>query len=328
MHAITDILKKDMGKRKKNKDKASAFKEYNPTAPGALNADHFRAWTNFINKKDSKTLNKVEIKKLFEEFKKELVIVPNNGDAFLKRLQERKVPAELCFTAPKNQPALENRSRFYDFKILTEAAEKGNVKYLKEACTDYLPLYSNKDVNKLIAVCRSHIESDAISKSKKKEFEEFLEFLRPKLLKRGVNSLEKIGHNDWFKWPKTDVLSSYLKIKGKDIDWEEIGILKILGYKVGNSSSLKRTEREEILDLAFEINLNICPTAINEEWGTPASAKRLRKMANSIASFTRNAKRRSNNDLQQAIADWEQDLNYLYYKFYCKFFNFAWPKTK
>ncbi len=46
------------------------------------------------------------------------------------------------------------------------------------------------------------------------------------------------------------------------------------------------------------------------EWGPPASSQRLTKVRNSIAAFSRNAQRR-NADYSEAIADWEEDLDWL-----------------
>jgi hypothetical protein len=60
-------------------------------------------------------------------------------------------------------------------------------------------------------------------------------------------------------------------------------------------------------------------------WALPASAHRLKKLADALASFTRNAKRRNNPALDSAIADWEHDLEYLYYRYYVGKFGFAWP---
>ena len=64
------------------------------------------------------------------------------------------------------------------------------------------------------------------------------------------------------------------------------------------------------------------------EWGMPYSPKRLQKMANSIASFARNAKRRHDTKMDNAISEWETDLRFLYEKFYVGRFGFGWPSTR
>jgi hypothetical protein len=63
------------------------------------------------------------------------------------------------------------------------------------------------------------------------------------------------------------------------------------------------------------------------EWGKPSSATRLKKIAENIASFVRNAKRRNDGRLDDAIKDWESDFNFLYRKYYVGEFHFAYPTT-
>jgi hypothetical protein len=66
-----------------------------------------------------------------------------------------------------------------------------------------------------------------------------------------------------------------------------------------------------------------------DEWGADRSARRLRKMAECIASFTKNAKRREDESYDDAIREWESDLQYLYDRYYIgKFhFDFVWPSN-
>lgn len=55
-------------------------------------------------------------------------------------------------------------------------------------------------------------------------------------------------------------------------------------------------------------------TSYFNEWGQPGSAKRLKKLTDSISAFTRNAKRRNRRNIgsfDKAIQDWEADLAYL-----------------
>jgi hypothetical protein len=62
-----------------------------------------------------------------------------------------------------------------------------------------------------------------------------------------------------------------------------------------------------------------------KEWASPQSAVRLKKMANSIASFARQAKRRRNADMREAVQSWEADLQMLYDEYYVEKFGFGWP---
>ena len=57
------------------------------------------------------------------------------------------------------------------------------------------------------------------------------------------------------------------------------------------------------------------------------AAARLKKMAETIAALARNAKRRNNASLDQAIRDWEHDLSFLYHTYYVGHFGFGWPST-
>ncbi len=85
-----------------------------------------------------------------------------------------------------------------------------------------------------------------------------------------------------------------------------------MGYKVGKQG-LSTTERREILRRVYSVELvagSADAQGYVREWGPPASTARLAKMVNSIAAFSRNAKRR-NTDYSEAIADWEEDLDWL-----------------
>ena len=109
----------------------------------------------------------------------------------------------------------------------------------------------------------------------------------------------------------------------------------MIGYAVGLSSYLSRPERETLLRRAFESNIAAHIPALSEEWGFPASPRRLRKIAESIAAFTRNAKRNRRGDYRQAVADWERDLQFLHAEYYLPMFDihlsslqFVWPETE
>lgn len=55
------------------------------------------------------------------------------------------------------------------------------------------------------------------------------------------------------------------------------------------------------------------------------SALRLEKSAPCLASFARQAKRRSNTKLTEAIRSRSHDLGFLYDQFYAPKFSFRWP---
>lgn len=126
-----------------------------------------------------------------------------------------------------------------------------------------------------------------------------------------------------FPWPSTKAnpgLGAYSAIEHTE------GILGYLGYHVGKTGEASATRRQFLLDRIFEGPLPPIngPEYMNEcgQAGTP---RRLRKMAESIASAVKAAKRRSHADYSVAIKHWEQDLAYLYQTYYVDRFSFGWP---
>ena len=89
-------------------------------------------------------------------------------------------------------------------------------------------------------------------------------------------------------------------------------------------------ERRRVLDGLFNGNVGI-PKSLPEQyvaqWGVDKSVARLRKIAFSIACFSRQQKRKQNAS-KQAIEKWETDLIYLRRRYYEPFaLNFDWPNT-
>jgi hypothetical protein len=134
-------------------------------------------------------------------------------------------------------------------------------------------------------------------------------------------------HDEYFNWPTTIASKGNGKLF---VDaWDEIGMLKILGYQVGRHAGLPEVTRRLILSRVFSMRLPPVLTASKmDEWGFPTTSRRLQKMAESIASFTRNAVRRNDGSLDDAISEWEDDLGYLYNSFYIGKFHFAYPRTR
>jgi hypothetical protein len=103
--------------------------------------------------------------------------------------------------------------------------------------------------------------------------------------------------------------------------------LSYCGYKVG-LNGLPKNQRRQILDKIFMYPLpSLNNLAYMNDWGEPATEKRLKKLLESIATFIRNAKRRSTSNYRKAIQDWEADLDYLKITYYDKHFNFQLPRT-
>ena len=107
----------------------------------------------------------------------------------------------------------------------------------------------------------------------------------------------------------------------------ETGLLRQYGYKVG-ANRLSEGQRRQILDSVFlEPFPFVNDTAYLREWGEPNTAQRLRKLANCIATFARNAKRRRLSSYRESIQDWEADLAYLKRTYYDGRFDFRWSRT-
>lgn len=152
---------------------------------------------------------------------------------------------------------------------------------------------------------------------------------RAKALSARVSDrLRELKRATAFTWPTTNVVP---KANSRDLPnrvfRHERGVLRLYGYRVGQNG-LSKNKRREILDKVFLRPLSSIDNSLQaHEWGQPDSATRLKKLANSLAAFTRNARRRRIQNFDQAIQDWEDDLTYLKRKYYDNRFNFQWPRT-
>lgn len=145
--------------------------------------------------------------------------------------------------------------------------------------------------------------------------------IRKEWTRRGKNPPNP---DDYFKWPSTEAYDGNGRLSGAG--WVEEGVLKYMGYSVGRTSGENREVRQRILSHTFEGPLPpVFPINYSREWGEPGSSGRLRKMAETLAALTRNAKRRRTSKLRDAIRDWESDLEYLYHEYYIDRFHFLWP---
>lgn len=133
--------------------------------------------------------------------------------------------------------------------------------------------------------------------------------------------------DEFFNWPSTDAVPG--RRSKIDVDsWIQEGVLRYMGYQVGSTNGIASNLRRRILEQVFEGALPpVFPNAYLDQWGEPKSAARLQKMAETIAAFARNAKRKRSDSLWGAIRDWESDLKFLYEQFYIGHFYFAWPDT-
>lgn len=129
-----------------------------------------------------------------------------------------------------------------------------------------------------------------------------------------------------FAWAATTASPGSQNLSSNAFKYEE-GLLRHYGYKVG-MNGLSESERWEILDTVFlRPLLHMDNIVYLSEWGEPNSAERLQKLADSIAAFARNAKRRNRSSFSKAIQDWETDLAYLKRTYYNNRFSFQYPQT-
>lgn len=93
-----------------------------------------------------------------------------------------------------------------------------------------------------------------------------------------------------FDWPSTFVnLGSSRELT---IELVEKGLLKYMGYTVGESKGLPPNQRRTILETVFKYEVpkfDLSPEYL-EQWGEPNSKQRLKKMADSLAAFCRREK--------------------------------------
>ena len=132
--------------------------------------------------------------------------------------------------------------------------------------------------------------------------------------------------DDYFRWPDIEAVGGNGTLAA---NWLAEGLLSYMGYHVGNTQGVVTGKRRKILTEVFYGPVPpLFPRYYLEQWGAPSSAHRLRKLAETLASFVRNAKRRHNSDsLAKAIDQWTDDLEYLYLDYYVDKFHFAWPTT-
>lgn len=135
-----------------------------------------------------------------------------------------------------------------------------------------------------------------------------------------------LEEGELFLWPSTEVgpASGASSPSG----FRSEGMLSYLEYRVGKNADCPAPVRQLILSRVFEGKLpKVYEPAYMAEWGDPMSARRLKKMAESLAAFARNAKRKDEDRYDEAIRQWEQDLDFLYHRYYVGRFGFGWPTT-
>lgn len=128
-----------------------------------------------------------------------------------------------------------------------------------------------------------------------------------------------------FLWPSTEAPESSISLDA--IDAQEKGLLGIMGYRVGQNG-LSEFQRRDLLSAIYEESLVQCGSPdYMAQWGNNSTSTRLQKLANCLATFTRNAKRRHLVSLTKSVQNWEDDLSFLKKSFYEGRYSFDWPET-
>lgn len=142
-----------------------------------------------------------------------------------------------------------------------------------------------------------------------------------------IRTTKERNSDDYFSWPTIEAELGDGSISTGM--WLKEGMLKHMGYKVGRVDGKGDKTRKKILSEVFHgILPPVLPRKYMKEWHHPGTSHRLKKMAETIAAFIRNAKRRHDSRMDIAIDQWEHDLDYLYYQYYVGKFYFSWPTAK
>ncbi|WP_445000248.1 hypothetical protein [Halomonas mongoliensis] len=140
-------------------------------------------------------------------------------------------------------------------------------------------------------------------------------------LKRGLERL--------FKWPTTEAPDA---LKSLFVDgWVQQGMLQHFDYHVGSGSRNDHSRQQCLRRLMSEsFDKTVFSKSYAQSWCEPGSIARLMKLANTIASMCRNAKRSPHN-YEKAIEEWERDLDFLRREYYEKLVGWeelVWPSTE
>ena len=137
---------------------------------------------------------------------------------------------------------------------------------------------------------------------------------------------------EYFDWPSTEVTPSWFGLSNLDSsEWAKIGVLKRMGYAVGSKDGISDHGRRcELLDFIFlSSKLPFVHSYEHmRDWGAASSSTRLKKMANSMATFGRNMRRK---EYFTALEKYDKDLAYLKDRYYDPGFSgesWNWPNTK
>ncbi len=133
-------------------------------------------------------------------------------------------------------------------------------------------------------------------------------------------------------WPRYAIMPEHKALSRTHFDYKD-GVLKFLGYTTGINGQ-NQWNRMKSLRYAYEGKLpRVQSDDYIAEFGDPQSAERLMKMANSLATFAKNAAKKKGQANEQAISQWQDDLAWLKETYYdqnrkeLKEIGFSWPEN-
>jgi len=101
--------------------------------------------------------------------------------------------------------------------------------------------------------------------------------------------------------------------------------LTVMGYRVG-ASGVDTMTRRSILRAALSAPIpSVGGADYMEQWGTPASGTRLRRIAEQLVSNVATHRNRISHAV--AVEDWQGDLRWLKETFYRGVYAFNWPQA-
>ncbi|WP_145218989.1 hypothetical protein [Planctomycetes bacterium TBK1r] len=147
----------------------------------------------------------------------------------------------------------------------------------------------------------------------------------------GHPGLEYVSQG-WEGWVQTDLDTRNLRssnAKESEIDRVAASPIHKLGYRVGKQG-VSTSTRRTILSNAFTGEIPFIKSdSYMKEWGGPRTSKRLRRIAQLLASNINNCAKRANSmSYQEAIEDWRDDLEWLKRNYYNGVHRFDWPSAK
>ena len=219
-------------------------------------------------------------------------------------------------------------------KLNMEAAiEKNGGQWIDNITQDELYIIVGEDLSNVDVAIIDSLKGKW-HKAKIFTWQGFLNFIKngksDDAIRKNFNNFIKhciFATDGYFKWPHTNIYP------GKGLfnptkELMQIGVLAMMGYHVGRVHGIGDSLRHEILKSAYTSDIPFVECDYMKAWSVPKTHWRLKKIAYCLASFAKNAKRKSNwYSYRQCIEEWESDLAWLKRNFYDGVYNskFDWP---